>query len=168
MIWASVLRFRMKVLILFLSVLLVESVASAEPFVVIVRHAEKAANDPKDPDLSPAGHKRAEALARMLKDSQISAVFVTEFKRTAETATPTAKEAGVVPTIIPANDTAALVGKLRGLSSNALVVGHGNTIPNLVKAIGIQAPVNIPDEDYSEIFVVILGDKPELLRLHHP
>ena len=49
---------------------------------VIVRHAEKAASDGKDPDLSPAGRARAEALVRILKDSGITAIFTSEFKRT--------------------------------------------------------------------------------------
>jgi hypothetical protein len=58
----------MKALIVYLSALIIAAGASAEPFVVIVRHAEKATNDPKDPDLSQAGNARAELLARILKD----------------------------------------------------------------------------------------------------
>src|SRR5262249_12598021 len=71
----------------------------------------------------------ADALAHILKDSQIASVFVTEFKRTQETAAPTTKVAHVSPTVVPANDIAGLVEKLRALNNNALVVGHGNTIP---------------------------------------
>jgi len=56
--------------------------ASAQPVVVIVRHAEKAANGGNDPDLSSAGRARADELARILKDSGITTVFATEFKRT--------------------------------------------------------------------------------------
>jgi broad specificity phosphatase PhoE len=56
--------------------------ADAVPVVVVVRHAEKASTGGNDPELSVAGQKRAEALGRILKDSQITAVFVTEFKRT--------------------------------------------------------------------------------------
>jgi hypothetical protein len=54
----------MRTLLILVSIFAVVSFASAEPFVVIVRHAEKATNDPKDPDLSQAGHARAETLAR--------------------------------------------------------------------------------------------------------
>ena len=54
--------------------------ASAEPFVVIVRHAEKAAEAGNDPSLSPEGVARAETLATMLKSSKISSIFTTEFK----------------------------------------------------------------------------------------
>jgi broad specificity phosphatase PhoE len=142
--------------------------ANAAPVVFIVRHAEKASPGGKDPDLSADGQKRADALANILKDSQITAVFVTEFKRTQETATPTAKASQVSPTVIPANDIGVLVEKLRTLNGNALVVGHGNTIPDLLKAIGIATPVSIPEDDYAEIFAVVLGDAPQLLRLHYP
>ena len=154
-------------LILSISLLLVTYVDAA-PVVFIVRHAEKASTGGKDPDLSVEGQKRADALANMLKDSQITSVFVTEFKRTQETAAPTARAAHVNPTVIPANDMASLVQKLRALKGNALVVGHGNTIPDLLKAIGIATPVTIPEDDYTEVFAVLPGDAPQLLRLHYP
>src|SRR5213078_2853367 len=157
----------MKVLALFLLVFVSVSTASAQPVVVIVRHAEKAANGGTDPDLSSPGRARAEALARILKDSGITAIFTSEFKRTRETAAPTATSAHVTPTVVAAKDTAALVTKLHQLNGNALVVGHGDTIPNIVKALGINSPINIPDEDYSELFIVTLGDKPQLFRLHY-
>ena len=142
--------------------------AEASPIVFLVRHAEKAATGGNDPDLSTAGQERAEALARMLKDAEITAIFTTEFKRTRETAAPTGKATKISPTVIPASDIPALVEKLRGLKGNALVVAHGNTIPDLVKALGIATPVNVRENDYSELFFIILGDKPQLLRLHYP
>src|SRR6266571_2610556 len=158
----------MKALALFLLVFLAVSIASAQPVVIIVRHAEKATNGGGDPDLSSVGRARADALARILKDSGITAVFTSEFKRTQETAVPTATSIGVTATVVPAKDTAALVAKLHQLNGNALVVGHGDTIPNMIKALGINSPINIPDEDYSELLIVTLGDKPQLFRLHYP
>jgi broad specificity phosphatase PhoE len=159
----------MKHLALILSIpLLLVTGANAAPIVFIVRHAEKATTGGKDPDLSIEGQKRADALAHILKDSQIASVFVTEFKRTQETAVPTARAAHVSPTVHPANDIGALAEKLRALTGNALVVGHGNTIPDLLKALGITTPVSIPEDDYTEIFAVLLGDAPQLLRLHYP
>jgi broad specificity phosphatase PhoE len=154
-------------LVLSISVLLVAG-ADAAPVVFIVRHAEKASAGGKDPELSVEGQKRADALANILKDSQITAVFVTEFKRTQDTAAPTARAAHIIPTVIPANDIGVLAEKLRALDGNALVVGHGNTIPDLLKALGIATPVSIPENDYAEIFAVLPGDAPQLLRLHYP
>jgi broad specificity phosphatase PhoE len=158
----------MKALALFLLVFVSVLTASAQPIVVIVRHAEKAANGGNDPDLSSAGRARAEALARILKDSGITTIFTTEFKRTQETAAPMATSTHVTPTVVAAKDTAALVARLHQLSGNALVVGHGDTIANILKALGINRPINIPEADYSELFIVIFGDKPQLFRLHYP
>jgi len=158
----------MKVFPFLLSIIVAASVASAEPVVVIMRHAEKAANDLKYPNLSPAGRARAEALAKILKDAGITTIFVTEFKRTQETAAPTAKETGVVPTIVGGKDIVNLLSKLRQAAGNVLVVAHGNTIPDIIKGLGIETPIQIPDEDYTDLFVVTLGEKPQLLRLRYP
>jgi broad specificity phosphatase PhoE len=159
----------MKHLTLILSIsLLLATGANAAPVVFIVRHAEKASTGGKDPDLSVQGQKRADALAHILKDLQITSVFVTEFKRTQETAAPTARAAQVSPTVVPASDIGTLVQKLRALNGNALVVGHGNTIPDLLRALGIAMTVSIPEDDYTEIFAVLVGNAPQLVRLHYP
>lgn len=155
----------MKALVLSLLIVASISTGSAEPFVVIVRHAEKANNSDKDPDLSAAGQARANVLAEMLKDSGIVQIFTTEFKRTAETAAPTARALGINATVV--NETAQLVEKLHALKGNALVVGHNNSIPDLLKGLGIAVPINIEENDYSQLFIVMLGAKPELLRLHY-
>jgi len=142
--------------------------SAAQPIAVIVRHAEKATNDGTDPDLSSAGRARADGFARILKDSGITAIFTSEFKRIQETAAPIATSVHVTPMVVAAKDTAALVAKLHQLDGNELVVGHGDTIPNIIKALGINSPINIPDEDCSELLIVTFGDKPQLFRLHYP
>jgi broad specificity phosphatase PhoE len=159
----------MKHLALVLSfLLLLVTSGNAAPVIFIVRHAEKASSGGKDPELSAQGQKRAEALANIVKDSKITSVFVTEFKRTRETAAPTARAVQVTPAVIAANDIAVLAEKLRTFNGNALVVGHGNTIPDLLKALGIATTVSIPEDDYAEIFAVVLGDAPQLVRLRYP
>ena len=88
----------MKHLALILSIpLLLVTYANAAPVVFIVRHAEKGSTGGNDPDLSVQGQKRADALANILKDSEITSVFVTEFKRTQETAAPTVSAAHARP-----------------------------------------------------------------------
>src|ERR1700720_4842416 len=104
------------------------STATAQSTIFIVRHAEKA-DATKDPDLSEVGRARAEALAKMLKDTNITAVYATEFQRTQQTATPLAKALSITITTLPAKDNAALLAKLRASTGNALVAGHGDTIP---------------------------------------
>lgn len=142
----------------------------AQDEVFIVRHAEKsdaATDEPKNPDLSPAGHARAESLARMLRDAGITAVYATEFKRTQQTAEPLARAVGVDVTIVPAQDTSALVTHLRETKGSALVVGHSNTIPEIVKALGIDSPIAIGQADYDNVFVIVGGSQSRLVRLHY-
>jgi 2,3-bisphosphoglycerate-dependent phosphoglycerate mutase len=131
----------------------------SQPTVFILRHAEKA-DDSQDAELSEAGRARAEALANMLKDSKISVIYATEFKRTQQTAAPLSKALGLTITSLPAANQAALVVQLRTSTGNSLVVGHGNTIPEIIKALGISEPVSISETDYDNLFVIVLGEKP--------
>ncbi|PZR73656.1 MAG: hypothetical protein DLM73_09875 [Chthoniobacterales bacterium] len=149
---------------LLLSVLLV-STAAAQSTIFFVRHAEKAdASD--DTDISEAGRARAESLATLLKDAGISAIYTTQFKRTQQTAAPLAKALHLEPAIVSSKDSAALIAKLQGSSGNVLVVGHGNTIPDLIKTLGISAPINIADNDYDNLWIVLREKEPRLIRLH--
>jgi broad specificity phosphatase PhoE len=141
------------------------STATAQSTIFIVRHAEKA-DATKDSDLSEAGRARAEALARMLKDANITAIYTTEFKRTQQTAAPLAKALGIKVTIRPAKAT-DFAFKLGTVHGNTLVVGHGDTIPDLIKELGISEPINISENDYDNLFVVVLDKKPQLIRLHY-
>jgi len=154
------------ILSLLLSGLFVSAVA-AQSTIFLVRHAEKAGTGGDNPDLSEAGRARAESLANTLKDAGISAIYVTELKRTQQTAAPLAKVLNIVPTIVPAKDSGALLAKLRASDSHALVVGHSNTIPEIIKALDVATPIQIADDDYSNLFVLVLDEKPRLTRLHY-
>ncbi len=160
---------RFALLIALLAALLPAS-AHPEPTVFLVRHAEKAADKSghNDPDLSEAGRARAEKLAQQLKDADIKAIFVTEFKRTQETAAPLARALGLKPVVIPASDRESLLSRLRTLQGNALVIAHGNTIPDLIRALRIADVVKIGEQDYDNLFEVLLGPQPQLVRLHQP
>jgi broad specificity phosphatase PhoE len=157
-----------KRLLLSLLLGLLVSTAAAQSTIFMVRHAEKAPGSDKDPDLSEAGRARAEVLAKMLKDAEITAIYATDLKRTQQTAAPLARSLGLQVTITPAKDTAALVATLRSLKGNALVVGHGNTIPDLVQGLGIATPINIAEADYDNLFVITLDQTPRMIRLHYP
>jgi phosphohistidine phosphatase SixA len=143
--------------------------ARAESTIFIVRHAEKATGGRalNDPDLSNAGRARAKSLAGLLKDARITAVYATEFKRTQQTAAPTAAAARVGITQVPGKATSSLVAKLRALRGNALVVGHSNTVPEVIKALGFPKPAAIGDGDYDNLFLLVRSAPPQLIRLHY-
>ena len=142
--------------------------ASAGPAIFIIRHAEKADSTSKDPDLSDAGRARAESIARMLRDAKITAIYVTEFKRTQETAEPLSRATGISPTVVSASATTDLVAQLKRASGNVLAVEHGNTIPDVMKGLGLTDPITIGENDYDNLFIVDLTDPPHLLRLYLP
>jgi broad specificity phosphatase PhoE len=163
----------MKVLVL-AACLFVSSAASAwaQTTVLVVRHAERAdqadggkAMMATDPDLSAAGRARAESLAAMLKDAGIKTIFTTQYKRTQQTAAPLAKALGVTAEVVGSRELDSLAGKVRAAQGNVLVVGHSNSVPNLLKALGIAEPVEIAETEYDNLFVVTLGDKPSMVRL---
>jgi broad specificity phosphatase PhoE len=142
--------------------------AAAEPAVFLVRHAEKAdagSGDPKDPELSETGLQRAERLAQMLKDVRLTAVFASEYKRTQATANAVAKVAGVEPTIVPAKETTQLIEKTKSATGNVLIVGHSNTLPDILKALGAPEEITIDEADYDNLFIWNPATK-QLLRLH--
>jgi broad specificity phosphatase PhoE len=148
--------------------------AFAQHTIFLVRHAERAdtsagtpAKTGADPSLSDAGRERAASLAAILKDAGISAIFVTEFKRTQETAAPLAKALGMAPTIIDSKDVAGLIARLKQIDGNALVVGHSNTVPEVMKALGVTATVSIGDADFDNLFIVTPQQPPRLIRLHY-
>jgi phosphohistidine phosphatase SixA len=143
--------------------------------VYIVRHAEKSARRPgdPDPDISDDGQKRAKALAKRLGGVGITAIIATQFKRTQETAQPLASAAGLTPEIVPAGDeyhadaVAAAVMRHRG--GKILVVGHSLTIGPIIMALGGPYTQNLCDTEYSNLFVMYIppSGQPELKRQHY-
>ncbi len=161
--------------ILAMFMLLATASLAAAQTVLVVRHAERAdaaraqgaTMMADDPELSAAGRARAEALASTLKDAGVTEIFVTEYKRTQQTAAPLAKLLGVAVQTVSSKDTAALVSRLKSAKGNVLVVGHSNTVPDIIKGLGIATPVTIGEADYDNLFVVTPGERPALVRLHY-
>ena len=143
--------------------------------VILVRHAEKVAGAPKmtdDPPLSPEGETRANTLARMLAKSGIATIYVTPYARTRNTAAPLAKILGLTPIEVKTGETypAEMAAKLRALpaGSTARVVGHSNSTPNVMKALGIPNPPAIDDAtEFDNIFIVTLGETPQMLVIKY-
>ncbi|MCB9879551.1 MAG: nuclear transport factor 2 family protein [Planctomycetes bacterium] len=125
--------------------------------VVVVRHAEKL-DDSRDPPLDDAGRARAERLAAALRDLPLAAIYCSEFARTAQTVAPAALAHQLTPQVMPASDRQSLGLALRRLHDGrvALVCGHSNTVPALLKALGVADAPAIGDDDYDHLFVVTL------------
>ncbi len=140
--------------------------ATLVTLVYLVRHAEKAApeisEDPKDPHLTAAGQARARELARVLGEAGIDTLFSTPFHRTRETAAPLAEQSGLAVTITPIGEdyATALAERIRSdyAGRTILVVGHSNTTPDLIRALGITSAdsLALEDNEYDDLFLVTL------------
>ena len=163
------------VLAAFVGGLVAPAPAEAQRLVLLVRHAERAdggvpapnMSTPADPDLSAEGRARADRLAVMLAQAGVTRIVVSEFKRTQQTAAPLAKLLGVTVQTISSKDTAALVSRLKSAKGTVLVVAHSNTVPEIVKGLGIATAVTIGEADHDDLFVVTPGERPALVRLHY-
>jgi broad specificity phosphatase PhoE len=163
-----------KILIAATSLFALASAATAQQAVILVRHAEipgAPMAEPKNLPLSEAGAARARRLAGVLKDAGVGAVYVTDFVRTMETAAPIARELNKEPTVLPKGDPKELVERLRKdhASQTVLLVGHSDTLPGLIKALGHPTDIRLEPQDFGNIFVVTpKGDGAvSLLRLRY-
>lgn len=168
----------MRALLLSLAVLLTHAdnrprsaTASPPTVVLLVRHAEKAAQPAQDPPLTEAGAARARALVQVARDAGVTAIITTQFERTRKTAEPTATALHITPEVVeagpvPQHAKATVDRILAHGGGTVLVVGHSNTIPAIVGALGAPQPRELCDSEYDQLFVVILGDTgpPRLIR----
>lgn len=129
--------------------------------VVLVRHAEKAAEPANDPSLSDEGRGRAEALLAVLADAGVGAVVVSPFNRTRETAAPVLRAHDLTAVEVPigrdlASHIQAVVDAVRAQppGKTVLVVGHSNTIPAIVTALGGPQLPDLCDNQYAVLYVL--------------
>lgn len=174
LVWLAKVK-RLLVTILFF---VVASAASAQRMVILVRHAEKAtdSNEPGVP-LSEAGRARAARLAQMLAGTGITSVHVTETERARQTAGPLAKALKLELRTYPSRDAAGnlapriLVDRLKRDDSagTVLVVGHQNTVPELIAALESPDRIEIGDRDFDDLFIVVpkAGGPPTVVRLKY-
>lgn len=163
-----------RIMLALLLAVVVASPAAAQHTIFLVRHAERADTQPgvsptmaADPDLSEAGRARAASLADALKDAKITTIYASEFKRTQQTAAPLAKALGLTVKIVTSKGPGPLVKQLKASKGNVLVVGHSNTVPEVIAGLGVTTPVTIDDAEFDNMFLVTTGPHPSLLRLHY-
>lgn len=131
--------------------------AAAPLTFVVVRHAEKATDDPQDPGLSAAGLARAEALAKRLHDAPLVAAYATEFRRTQQTAQPAAAAHGRSVDAYYARGPAGEIAaqwKQAHRGGTVLAVGHSNTVPELVAALCGCPAAPMDDSEYDRLSIV--------------
>jgi broad specificity phosphatase PhoE len=127
--------------------------------VVLVRHAEKLTTPADDPVLSPQGVARAELLVRMFENSGLNAIYSSQYARTKLTAEPLARKSRIPLETVDAKSTNKLVESILSKHSGGtvLVVGHSNTLPEIIQALGAGKIQEVDDLDYDNIYVVTVS-----------
>ncbi|RNF30820.1 hypothetical protein NM04_10445 [Massilia aurea] len=134
---------------------LVPGMAVAEPSAIyLVRHGEKASIG-KDPALTPQGRLRAQNIATILHRTGIQAIFSTPTARTLQTAQPLAQQLGLTVERYDPATPKALVEKVKALHGAVLVVGHSNTLPELVRLFGGEPGADIADNEYDRLYQLL-------------
>ena len=132
--------------------------------VYLVRHAEKA-DTGKDPELSDIGKERAEDLSRFLKDAGITNIWTTDYKRTRETVAPIAARTRVKVEVYDPSKLGEFATKLKSIPGRHLVVGHSNTTPALVQALGGDPGPPMPESEFDRFYIVTLGQNLATIQL---
>lgn len=136
--------------------------ASGPTVVYLVRHAEKATADPanEDPDLTPAGVARAEALLTLLEEQEVDALYATKYMRTINTLKPLANARQLEIRQYEAHDFDNLKKQIlqQHRGETIVIAGHSNTVLPIMEALGAERPVaEIADSDYDYIFKVFVA-----------
>ena len=135
---------------------------SAPTVVIIVRHAEKGTTPANDPPLTEAGTLRAKALAAALTAANVQAVITTQLVRTRDTARPTAEAHGLAMETVPVGGAVAEHAKAvadavrKHIGQAVLVVGHSNTVTQIVAALGGPKMPDLCDSQYSNMYTLVL------------
>ncbi len=134
---------------------------SESTVVLLVRHAERSPGT-GDVPLSPAGRERADDLARIGQEAGVQAIVTTQFARTRNTAHPLASALAITPEVVATkSDLAAHIREVadavkRHSGQVVLVVGHSNTIPSIVAALGGTRYPDLCDSEYDALFTMII------------
>lgn len=124
--------------------------------VILVRHAERL-NATDTTSISEAGIQRAHALAHVLSRSGLTRIYVSEKQRTGQTAAPTAVHFSIVPVQIPAAAFQRYADSVKAHRGEVvLIVGHSDTLPQLLEKLGIKNPPTIPSGEFDNLFIITM------------
>lgn len=127
--------------------------------IYLIRHAEKDRTDPQnpDPELNQKGLGRAMHWAEIFDDIALDLVYSTDYERTSMTAAPVSVKKDIPVEYYDPKNIDIQDFKLKNLGKRILVVGHSNTIPEMVNGlIGEEEYAQMDDTDNGSLFIVNL------------
>ena len=145
--------------------------------VVLIRHAEKQLGAIDDAPLTPQGELRAARLAQMFGDAnafgRVQRIYVSDTRRSQQTAAGLAQRLNLKPVVVDGKSSSSEFAR-RVLRENrgglAIIVGHSNTVPQLVAALSDANDVPaIEDQEFDTMYVVTVPTigKASVLRMKY-
>jgi phosphohistidine phosphatase SixA len=144
--------------------------------VIVIRHAEKESVSTLDPALSEAGQARAALLVRMFGETQgagrLDAIYTSSALRNRMTAAPLAARLGIVPIVAPSDDPKGLARRIvrENSGKRVMVIGHANTVPEIVAALSGRSDISqIDEKEFGTMYIVTVPriGHPNVLRLSY-
>ena len=128
----------------------------------------------EDPVLTEQGSARARALAHVLAEAGIDAIYATQYRRTRFTAQPLADLLDLPVRVVTAGSSEYVQEMVDLIESNhvgqvVVVVSHSNTVPAMIDALGAGPVPSIEGDEYDDLYVVTLssGRPASLLSLRY-
>jgi broad specificity phosphatase PhoE len=123
------------------------------PAFYVMRHLQTPEGE-RDPDLTEEGRRLAMLLATGFGRNAPRAAYVTQWKRTQQSAAPLAARLRLVPVVYDAGATDDLAARVRAEAGPVLIVGHSNTVPDIVERLGGERPAALTHHDFGDLWIV--------------
>lgn len=122
-----------------------------------------------DVPLTEAGKQRAETLKRILRNKHVNQIYSTNYNRTKATAMPLAEHLHLQIKLYDPRDTGFVVKLMQINKGNILVVGHSNTVDDLVNRLAGSRQIqgDLPDTQYGDLFVIRKKGKKTTVTKNH-
>ena len=129
-----------------------------QPNIYVMRHLHTPAGV-SDPDLTPEGMKYALAVSHSFERDRPDVIYVSSTKRAQQTAAPLAERLKLTPKIYDPRDTPGLIAAVSTETGTVLIVGHSNTVPDIIEKLGGKRPSDLTHEDFGDIWHISGPDK---------
>ena len=132
-----------------------------------IRHAEKA-DSSKNPDLSEKGVERAQEWKALFSEINFDAVYSTNFNRTLQTIQPIVAGNNQLLKIYNPKMIDVELFKKETQGKTILIVGHSNTVPNMVNQIIKENKyVDIAENQFGNLYIITLFENQTQSQLLH-
>lgn len=140
------------------------AVTPAQPNIYVMRHLHTPAGV-SDPDLTAEGMKYAAAVEDWFQRDPPNAIYASSTKRAQQTVEPLARRLKLAPKIYDPRDTPGLLAAVSLETGTVLIVGHSNTVPDIIEKLGGKRPADLTHEDFGDIWHVT-GPEKSTTRTH--